>query len=1362
MKPFESIPSVATMEDICLSTKDKIPVQKNFPLHPAQKEVFRAQLIDVEAPYYNVGAYVKLKGHLNKDIFLKAVRSAPEVFDAFKMRFHVADAEVFCVFDEAFEKMEVAELDLSNASDPANDALTWMQRCFNTAFVIKKDKKLFQNVLIKIGEDEHWFFMRYHHLIMDGYGFKVWLQYLSKKYSLSISGKGATMLYPTYLAEIEKANRHSSSLFYTLESLYWKERIAEKPKKLLQRKPSHRAYLKASTFQYSLTENERKWLMELQSSTGNSLQQLTLAALFIYFGKTTGLSQFIFGILLHQRESKEGRNVVGMFSSVLPFKGNFEPTTRLSTFLKELKIAQKKDYRHKNYLSGEVSRQLHINPSEENLFDIVVNHELLHFDLNFCNDITATVHQLCSEKELTPLQICWQEFGSPQPLQLQMIFREDYFNQQEIVQLTQRLLYIMEQFPLHLENEIGGIDIIPGEEKMLLEAFNNTDVNYSREASLINLFEQQVEKTPDRVAVVCEEKKLTYQQLNEKANQLAHFLLNKEVKEGDLIPIYVSRSLEMMIGLIAVLKCGATYVPIDAAYPTARVVHILEEIKSKIIITQVDNQSNLPHINNLDQVIIDKDLSFIKEQPLTNLNINISPSSLIYLIYTSGSTGKPKGVQMQGTSLLNLLMWQEEQFGNAFRHVLQFASLNFDVSFQEIFSTLCFGHSLFLIKEEQRTDVHALSSAIERFHITHLFLPSIFLKSLAEFLSSNNIHLPRLKKIIVAGEQLQLTNDINQLLSSSGITLINQYGPTETHVVSSYTIDQQHISPQLPPIGKPISNNCIYIVDDQLALLPPGVSGEICIAGAGVSNGYYANEKLTAEKFVSNPYGKGKMYRTGDIGRWLQDGNIEFLGRKDDQVKIRGYRVEIGEIEAVLLQSSFVKQCVVIAKENMAGAKQLVCYVVPKGPFDKKKIIAYLKSILPEYMVPALYIPLQTLPITANGKVDKKALPAFNNVMTENYKAPKTVLENILVKIWKEVLGVEQVSIQDNFFELGGHSLLVIKMIGKLKQQTGRTLSPGSLFQHPTIESYAKFLLEKQPVEYHSSIVLIKGGENKLPLYIICHIGVAPIGRFIPFAGLLNKDQPVYGIQMLDTDKLDSDSIKVEDIASKYVADLITHNPTGPYAFAGYSLGGLIAVEMAKQLKAMEKKVVLLCLFDTVAYPLKTPTINNAIHRGANNPMPLISKISYVTGAMVNRMDTLFYLVRFNIINGLRRRKNALILKFKKMCKVDVSLEQNIETKLLGEELHKVSIAAYKKYKLTPYDGTITLFRAKKQTFYFGDPKHLGWKPYADSVKVYEAEGSHYTMFNPSYCRPMAKLLQQCLDNCNAFSDEGKQANESL
>ncbi|WP_147206425.1 non-ribosomal peptide synthetase, partial [Segetibacter aerophilus] len=542
--------------------------------------------------------------------------------------------------------------------------------------------------------------------------------------------------------------------------------------------------------------------------------------------------------------------------------------------------------------------------------------------------------------------------------------------------------------------------------------------------SLVDLFEEQVIKSPGSTSVVYNGSEVSYQELNERSNRLAHYLQDKGVRQGMLVPICIERSIEMVVGVLGILKAGATYVPVDPEYPSDRISYMLQDSGANLVISSRKSRSKVVDAGKIEIVEMDGDRAVISTYPSDKPAITASRDNLAYVIYTSGSTGKPKGVRMGESGMVNLLSWQQKQFENKHRRVLQFASLTFDVSFQEIFSTLCFGSSLYLISEERRKDMSAMLSDIKTYGITHLFVPYIVLKSLVEYVQtlagSGDIVLP--EEIIVAGEQLKLTDDIRELIQQKGVKLINQYGPTEAHVVSSYNIDAA-TSPALPPIGKPIDNTQLYIVNAAGELSPVGVPGELYIGGVQVAQGYLNKPELTAEKFIADRFSNkegARLYKTGDLARWLPDGNIEYMGRIDDQVKVRGYRIELGEIESILQQSGLVSKGVVLAREDSNGHKRLVGYVVSsETKFDKQAMMTYLHKHLPEYMVPALWVELESMPVTPNGKVDKRALPEpdASELSGKEYVAPQTETEKKLATIWQQLLGVEKVGIHDNFFE---------------------------------------------------------------------------------------------------------------------------------------------------------------------------------------------------------------------------------------------------------------------------------------------------------------------------------------------------------
>ena len=456
--------------------------EHNFPLHPAQQDVYMDQLLNSDSPRYNIGGYIVLKGDLDKEKFHQAVRSVPQVFDAFKMRFDLEAQDLLCHYDNDYNTAELSELDFSGGNDPAGEAKEWMQGRFNTPFQIKKEALPFEQYLLKISDGEHWFFGKYHHLITDGYGFIVYVQYVAGKYSALISGEEQIFSYPPYQEAATNANAYYQSAGYLEDGNYWKEKIPAKPEKLLQKKyfSNNPGGKTGATYILNLSEAERKRLETIQEESKAGLQQLTIAALLIYFGKTTASGEFIFGIPIHKRGSRQLRNTVGMFSGILPFKGSYDGEQVLAELLKGIAGAQRSDYRHQNYLMGDISRDLKINSTEGYLCEVLVNYEPLGFELNFGEAISANIVRLANEDERNPLELCWRDYGREQALQLQVQFLYEYFTQQEIELLAQRVLFIIGQFPEKLEQRIGSIDILPWQEQTLLEGFNDIQADYRR------------------------------------------------------------------------------------------------------------------------------------------------------------------------------------------------------------------------------------------------------------------------------------------------------------------------------------------------------------------------------------------------------------------------------------------------------------------------------------------------------------------------------------------------------------------------------------------------------------------------------------------------------------------------------------------------------------------------------------------------------------------------------------------------------------------------------------------------------------------------------------------------------------------
>ena len=601
------------------------------------------------------------------------------------------------------------------------------------------------------------------------------------------------------------------------------------------------------------------------------------------------------------------------------------------------------------------------------------------------------------------------------------------------------------------------------ERRHLVEDWNDTAAEYPSEGRVHELVEAQAAKTPSGVAVICGDRSISYEALNARANQLARHLRARGASSDCVVALCVERTIEMVVGILGVLKAGAAYLPIDPRYPRERRAYMLESAAPPIVLTDASLRDELPP-TGAERVMLDDDWPEIARHETADVeDPTASPADLAYVIYTSGSTGQPKGTAMPHRALVNLISWQRRSWPVEHpQRTLQFAALGFDVAFQEIFSTLAVGGTLVLIPDAVRSDPAALVAALREHDVQRLFVPFSALQALAESATRTGETLGALEDVITAGERLRITPEIAELFRSHrGCRLHNHYGPTESHVVTAATLSGDPDGwDELPTIGRPIANARIYLLDARRRPVPVGVPGEIYIGGVAVARGYLHRPELTEERFVRDPFSddpQARLYRTGDLARFRNTGEIDFLGRNDDQVKIRGFRVELGEVEAQLRRHPAVTEALVVTREATAGDQRLIAYITRSGDDSPEQLRSWLKPTLPDYMLPSAYVTLESLPLTPNGKVDRRNLPEpeLEAFAVREYEAPEGELESSLAAMWQSLLGVERVGRNDNFFDLGGHSLLAMQVIARLREEQGIELSPALLFDHPTVAALA-------------------------------------------------------------------------------------------------------------------------------------------------------------------------------------------------------------------------------------------------------------------------------------------------------------------
>jgi amino acid adenylation domain-containing protein len=840
-----------------------------------------------------------------------------------------------------------------------------------------------------------------------------------------------------------------------------------------------------------------------------------------------------------------------------------------------------------------------------------------------------------------------------------------------------------------------------------------------------------VKNNPQHIALIKSEKTMTYGELNKQANRLAHFLIQTGIKPQDNIGLLVSRNFDMIVGMLAILKVGAAYVPIDPEYPVDRQLYIFNQSTLKMVIA--DNNYELKtHITEKYFVKIDED-RYTKFKD-TNPNIKIKSNQLAYTIYTSGSTGRPKGVMIEHHSAVNLIEWVNNTFNVAADDRLLFiTSMCFDLSVYDIFGMLSAGATLVIADQEEIRNVEALQQMLVHHKITFWDSVPTTLDFLIKNIEQENpqFSYTGLKTIFLSGDWIPVNLPQRIKSAFTKARVISLGGATEGTIWSNYyPITEIKKDWKSIPYGKPISNNFFYILNNQMQPVPVGVVGDLYIGGVGVARGYANEPQKTQAAFVRDIFNDklgGMMYRTGDSGRMMPDMNIEFIGRKDNQVKINGFRVELGEIESALQLIEGVSNAIVLAKNDKEEKKHLIGYIVPQKIFDKDLMVANLRTKLPNYMIPAVWVIMKQFPLTTNGKIDRNSLPDNEEDDTAKpFLLPVTVTEKIMMGIWVSCMNITHLSTDNNFFELGGHSLIAIQILSKFEKETKKRFPLSVFFKFPTIQLLSEFI-DKESDEFgYTSLVPIKSSGTKAPLYIIHGKGLHVL-NFSHFASCFDNDQPIFGLQAIGLNGIDKTPDNIADIARVYINEIIHHNPKGPYILAGHSFGGYIAVEIHKQLTVMGKDIKLLAIMDT--------NVEKKVYTW-HEPFPKRVKryLMNLQTFVKNPVGATTYYLR-------KSRKNPDPVLAEQESKQFFQQTKHIDNQ------HKI---AFQNYQLTPFNAVVHLIRANICVHFVNDKEFLGWKKYASrGVEVHEVPGNHNSMLLPPNVKYLAKVMQDLIDKVN-------------
>jgi amino acid adenylation domain-containing protein len=1059
----------------------RVSRNQKLPLSWNQQQLWFLSQLELDTPVYNEPSTIRFPGAINVDALLKALNEIIKRHESLRTRFLTVDEQPVQVIDppSAFN-LTVVDLRQLPQEEREAEALRLATLESKRVFDLTTGP-LLRATLMQLADEEYRLFLTFHHIIIDGFSlYNVFAPELAALYEAFSNNKPSLSLQHTKRTQLAELPVQYADFAvwqqqrFTEEILdrqlnYWKQQLADLP--VLQL-PYDRLRTAKQTFRgarqcLALSKNLTEGLRTLSQQEEVTLYMTLLAAFKTLLYRYTSSEDIVVGTVSAGRNRPEIEGLIGYFPNTLVLRTDLSGSPSFRQLLGRVREVTMGAYAHEDlpYLKLVQTLQPERNLSQNPLFQVafVLEPPMPSLDLGW------SISQLDIQTDAAKFDLTLELDSGPQGIIGRLEYNTDLFDERTISRMIGHFQTLLEGI---VTNPIARISELPllteAERYQLLVEWNNTAKEYSRDKCIHQLFEEQVTLTPDAIAVEFEDKRLTYLQLNQRANRIAHHLRILGVGPEVLVGICVERSLEMVVGLLGILKAGGAYVPLDPEYPTERLSFMLQDAQVKVLLTQQRLVQRLPE-SKVQFVYLDTDWQVIsrsEENPITG----VQATNLAYVIYTSGSTGQPKGVAMNHFSLCNLIRWQLQNTTiSSGTTTLQFAPVSFDVSFQEMFSTWCSGGTLLLIAEELRRDPLTLLGLLQEKAVERLFIPFVGLQQIAEVAIGSELVTSYLREIITAGEQLQITPAISKWLSKlTDCTLHNHYGPSESHVVTTFPLTNSVDNwPILPPIGRPIANTQVYILDRLLKPVPIGVPGELHIGGASLARGYLNRPDLTAKKFISNPFNDqtgSRLYKTGDLARYLRDGNIEFLGRIDNQVKIRGFRIELGEIEAVLSQHPYVRSAVVLAREDKSGVKHLFAYVLPdiKQP-TSDELYFFLKQKLPDYMMPASFTFLQAFPLSPNGKVDRRALPipdAGRPELSQTFVAPSTVTEELLAEIWSEILGVEKIGIHDNFFDLGGHSLRAIQVVSRIRQTFDLEISVHHLFKNPTISKLIEVMAE--------------------------------------------------------------------------------------------------------------------------------------------------------------------------------------------------------------------------------------------------------------------------------------------------------------